>query len=93
MSSNPIAQGTAAGGTSLAGCVLILWFLWKFFGLEFPAEVSAAFVTFVSPMIHALMLRLEKSTQADIDGSGSVGNGHGAATSSPATPSTTGEKP
>ena len=75
MPSGPIATGTAAGGTSLAGCVLILWLLWKYLGIEFPPEVSAAFVTFMTPIVHAVLLKFERATSLDVNGNGKVGNG------------------
>ena len=52
-----VATGTASGGVSSAVAVLLIWLL-SLAHVEVPAEVAAAFLAVLTPLVHLAVVRL-----------------------------------
>ena len=70
---NPAVKANAAATGQAGGlCLILLWLVWKVWGLEIPQEVSIPFVMTFSPIFAGVLNWLEQKTGIDI-----VANGNG----------------
>ena len=67
---NPAVKATAAVGQAGALCQVLLWLIWKIWGIDIPQEVSIPFVIGVSPIIHGILSWIENRTGIDVSANG-----------------------
>ena len=63
---NPGAKSAAATGQAGAICLILLWAIWKFGGVDVPQEVAISFVIAFSPIVHGFMTWVERRIGVDI---------------------------